>query len=186
LGSIPNATIFWFLISIERGFSMRAVKVGALRDQFGALVEVGKVYGVRLKSDPATRAVAAECDFIIRGRYWFRTRDGLRFDVPMLSTPQYVATLLDDQLREVTATPPAVIEQRVAEFRDAVTLISAQARATRSKQARLMERVFRAWGCVDPGERLAEAVATFVRDEESHVTIETLTAAYRDALLGEV
>lgn len=166
---------------------MKQKLLGGLTDQFGQLVEPGKWYGVREASDPPSRAVAAECISIIRERVWFRNQSGYRFDVPNLANGGgYRLHLLDEKLREVTRMPRAALEKRVQVVARALELIAARAERKRRAQADLMAEVAELWGCVDKGENFADSVASFIRDDHSHVTVEMLANDYRAALLGDV
>lgn len=165
---------------------MRQKLLGGLTDQFGQLVEPGKWYGVREASDPPSRAVAAQCISIIRERVWFRNQHGYKFDVA--NTPDgggYRLHRLDENLREVTKAPREVLEKRVTEVRRMLELIAARAARRRRQQLDLMAEVAELWGCVEKGPEFADAVATFIRDDDSHVTAEALANEYRAALLGD-
>lgn len=166
---------------------MRHRLLGGLTDLFGQLVEPGKWYGVREASDPPSRAVAAQCISIIRERVWFRNQHGYKFD--LANTPDgggYRLHPLDENLREVTRDATReVLEKRVTEVRRMLELIAARAARRRRQQLDLMAEVAELWGCVTKHEDFADDVAGFIRDDESHVTVETLAKQYRAELLGD-
>lgn len=164
---------------------MRQKTIGGLTDQFGQLVEPGKWYGVREACDPPSRAVAAECVGIIRETVWFRNKAGTQFDVPnRRDGGGYRLIRLDEQLREVVSMPREALERRAAEFERMLILVAMRAKRRRQQQADLIAEVIALWGVVPPPDDLEDMLATFIRDDDSHITPATLAAEYRSGLMG--
>jgi len=177
--------LVWFFEHHERKPTMARTRThSSLVDHFSEPLEPGRWYGLKAEGDPATRATPAQCTYVLRDRVWFLRRDGSTISFTQTTASGVVFILLDNLLREVTRLPNEAVERRVAEMKRMFLLLEARAARKRKSQEALIRKTLALWGTADPGENLRDAVASFIRDEHSHVTAETLAQAYRDAITG--
>lgn len=173
-----------------------------LVDQFGEQLRIGQCYGVHLRGDQ-TRATVWMVVDLIRGTAFMAEVDTTK---PRLMDPKnprpdgwpsmtgkatrytnITAGLLsfvrlDSQYRQVEKLAQPAKAERAKNFRHGLDTIAKEANALRRKQRRLMQEVALALeGSVDPTD-LGDMVATFIRDDASHVSVDELVRLYSESL----
>lgn len=165
-------------------------------DQFGEPLEIGKCYAMHLTGDQ-TKATVWYVREVIR-HLWILDRvdtsepqtHGLP---PVLTGTSHKLTNLtagllqfirvDNQYRPVEQLAEPAKQERARNLRRGLRKIAKEAQVLREKQRRLIQEVTVALEGVseDPSD-VGDLAATFIRDDESHATIELLVGLYLDSL----
>jgi hypothetical protein len=157
-----------------------------LVDQFGEPLEGGRWYGIRLHTEPPTRAVPRNCEFLLRERAFFRREDGSTLVISQLSAASYCFVLLDDEKREITRIPDAIKDRELKSVANTLQIIKSQAFRRRRRLQDLSDELSTLLAGVAPADDLAAAIASFIRDDDSHVTVESLLEWYSNHLDQEL
>jgi hypothetical protein len=163
-------------------------------DQFDEPLEVGRCYGGHLCGQQ-TRAQVFYVDAILRDRWVMRHVDttqpktegvpaftGQRVVLTNLMAGLYSFIRLDEQYREVTEIAEPAKSKRVANMRRGLEQIAKDAARIRQKQTRLIQEVALALEGAAAPDDVGDMAAAFVRDDESHITIEQMVELYSDSL----
>jgi len=173
-----------------------------LVDQFDEQLRIGQCYGVHLNGDQTRATVWMVVDFV-RGTAYMAEVDTAKPRVmdPKNPRPEGWPSMtgkatrytnltagllsfvrLDSEYREVAQLAQPAKAERAKNLRRGLAAIAKEASALRSKQRRLMQEVALALeGSVDPTD-LGDMVATFIRDDSSHVTVDEFVRVYSESL----
>lgn len=158
-------------------------------DQFGLPLVVGSFYGVKIGDINTTRATLYKCVMILRGKVWLRPigpKPGPDSILSNLEAARVRFLALDANLSPLDAIPPgADIENRIEKMRTFLEKRLQICKKIQLRQAALIHDVFEALEGSQADDDLNDAVCSFVRDPESHSTIETLLEAYAASLRGD-
>lgn len=160
---------------------MTLQKQDFLVDQFGQPLQAGQSYGV-VRGGAVTRAVVHECLMNIRGRVWLRGPDGSTLFLSNWAAGGTQFFLVDGSGRMVDVMPAAVRESHIEKARAVLEQCARRAAKLQYRQSDLIHDAAQALAGAMPAADLLDALSTFVRDADSHVTIETLIAAYAESL----
>jgi hypothetical protein len=161
-------------------------RINHMVDQFRSRLQPGQLYGLSFGGGTVSRVF--RCFAILRKpkplacfvEIDTRTR-GLTGQELTLSNDDcalYFFSRLDGDFREI---PNPTIDARVSELKRFLRELEREATKLRKRQTRLMQEAIGALeGCGDPAE-IGDAVASWVRDDSSHISTRQLVELFRQS-----